>query len=646
MAGGPFRRLYPENGESIVFDGGLDNKYAAALIPDNESPDCLNVIFSNGAVATRDGAVRLNTSPCGTGVVFDGLYARRDQAQNETMIAFAGGTMYTLGSTTFVTVPSAQSVFTAGQRVCADFEENYMFMGNGGVTPYKWDGTLFTRHGVPAPTQTAVVFSGIAGSLTSAGLYQYAYTYVNSALVEGNMSPFTPTFTVSANGGGLSLSNIAVAPASFGIARRRIYRTVNGGATFEKVADISDNTTTTYADNLSDAGLGVAAPLTNGVPPNYSAIIYHANRLFMNDPANPNLVWYTEIGQPYTVKPTSFFKVGDNTTDLVRGFGVYNNSVVVFCDQSIWINFMPDPSTPSGWRQIKSLSPYGSKSPFGIVNIGIENENKLLFPAMQNKVFVGFAVSSGDTLDPGNTLLTVTTAGSELQSDRIEPDMFSAGSAYVSSITSIVYKNKAYISMTWGGSATTNNRMYLFDFSMSNIKKEQPYSWVPFTGLNATQLCVYSGKLYFASSTTNGFVYNIDGTGVYSDDGAAINSYYWTKEYSGYSQELNFTKDWRYGNILIDNFGTFFMNLLYRVDSDKGSGQATQINLNPGGSNWGTMVFGRDNWGGGSNQTDTRIFLGEVRGKRLQIRFDNQNIAGNHFRVHRMNLAYNVKGYR
>ena len=110
-----FRRLYP-NKESIVFDGGLNTKFEKALLPDNESPDCLNVIFDNGSVGTREGVTKVNTAAAVT-AVFDGLYTRRGNSAEETMVAFAGGHMFTLTGTTFVTVPSAQSVFTAGNRI-------------------------------------------------------------------------------------------------------------------------------------------------------------------------------------------------------------------------------------------------------------------------------------------------------------------------------------------------------------------------------------------------------------------------------------------------------------------------------------------------------------------------------------------------
>lgn len=643
-SGGGFKRIYPDS-EAIVFDGGKDNKFPPALIPENESPDCANVVFFDGGVETREGSVKVNTTPAGS-VSFDGLYTRRARDLSETMCAFIGGHMMTLGTTTFITVPSAQSVFTIGQNVGVDFTENYMFIGNGGAGPYKWDGTNFTLHGVVAPTLTATVASNGVGAISASAQINYGYTFVNSALVEGNLSPIAATFTISSTSGQNTVSNIQTAPASFGVLRRRLYRSSDGGANYLRVTELADNTTTTYNDNIPFASLGVRAPTDNGVPPLYNAIFYHRGYLFVNDPANPNHVWYSVAGQPYTFSALNFFLVGDNTTDLVKGFAGYDNHLVIFCEESIWINYMSDPSTPSGWRQLKTNSPFGSRSPYCLIDYQNQGRNEVLFPAIQNRKFVGFGSLAGLALDPTSTLLTVTNAGSLLQTDRIEPDMFQVQESFLSNITGIVFKNKAYLTLTFGSAATQNNRVYLFDFSISNMKKNQKNSWVPFTGWNAKQFTVYGGKLYFCSSTTSGFVYQAEGTGVYSDDGGAIDSYFYTKEFPGFEEDINYYKDFRYANLLVDKAGTYFMNLGYRADSDKGAGQSQQINLNPGGSLWGTMIWGTDIWGGGNNQSEIRVYIGPTRGKRIQFKFSNQKVAGQRFKVHRMNFAYNLKGYR
>lgn len=630
------KRMYPRSGR-INLDGGLNNKYARSEIQDNESPDCANVIFGDGTVETRGGTSKLNTGTVGT-FVCDGLYTRHDNSGSQTMVAWFGGTLYDYQSPSFVTIGSAQSIYTAGERVHAAEYENYIFFGNGNNTPYKYggDGDTFTRHGIPAPTSTMSVATASTGSALT-GDYQYKVTYVNSNLVESDVGPVTATFTASSENA--LITSIPVAPQSFGVNQRYLYRTVSSGTAFLRLATIADNTTTTYEDAISDANLGAAAPTDQGEPPNYSAIIYHQARLFVIDPSL-NLVKYSEIGNPYVFKSTSFLRIGDNTADIPIGLAIYDNSLVVFCERHPWIVYMPTTSD-SDWSIQRIRAPYGSKSPFG----AFQYDNKLMYPAVQNDKFVGFAAIEGQTISPSASLLTSTALGAYLKSDVVEPDMFLVQEAYLGNITSMVYQNKAYITVTYGNGNTTNNRMYVFDFSLGRLERKQKFSWVPWTGLSANDYTILDGTLYYGTSTATGYVYQMN-TGTYNDDGAGIDSYYWTKEFSGEKSEIEWTKDFRYLELFYELPGDYFMDFFYRVDSDSGSGNKKQIDLNPGGSLWGTAVLGADLWGGGSDETEERQYVAPIRGKRIQFKFSNQAVANQKFKVIGMRFEYNLKGER
>jgi len=158
---GEFRRLVEIN----ALDGGLNNKYEPSILDPIDSPDCLNVVFDDlGGVATCNGSRKLNTTAVGS-FVCDGLYTTRFNNGTQTMVGWFGGSMWQLATTTFTTVASAQSVYTAGQRVDYTMYQNLMFMGNGGSTPYKYNGTEFTRHGITVPTSMATASTSSAGVL-------------------------------------------------------------------------------------------------------------------------------------------------------------------------------------------------------------------------------------------------------------------------------------------------------------------------------------------------------------------------------------------------------------------------------------------------------------------------------------------------
>lgn len=625
--------VFPARG-SVLFDGGLDTKFEKSNIPDNESPDCLNVVFTNGAVATRPGSSKLNTAAIGS-FVFDGLYTRRGDDNAETMIAFAGGTAWQLTGTSFITIGSAQSVFTVGNRVGAALYRNNLFIGNGGVIPYKWNGSDFTRHGVYPLTNTASAVSTGAGDIQPGSL-SYKFTTLNSYSVESDLSTAAITISVT-NSCTVGLSSIPVAPQSYGVNSRRIYRYGPSNATYVLVATLANNTATTYSDT-TQTGTSTA-PTDNGVPPKFSVCIYHANRLFVNDAANPNYVWYSELGEPFTFGSTNFFKVGDAASDLVKGFAIHDTALVIFCENSIWLNLMGSPDD-TDWRQVKVRAPFGSKSPFG----SWLYDGKVGFAAYQNSKFAGFAALYGDNVEQAATVLTTSVAGSPLITDKIETDMFDVVETYTPNISATVYKNKAYIALTKGSGSTTNNRAYLFDFSGSNLAKNQKFSWMPLSGINPAQFAVYGGNLYYGSSTATGFAYRLETTS-YIDDATAINSYYWTKEFSGQPGHENLPKDFRKVKILVDLPGAYYMTLRWKVDSDSGVGQSKTVDLNPGGSLWGTMVYGTGVWGGGASQKEFEISLGQTQGKRIQFRFDNQNTTNQRFKVHRLSFTYNLRGY-
>lgn len=627
-----FDRTYPAQGRTL-FDGGLNSKFEKTLIAENESPDCANVSFTNGAVGTRGGSTSIASS-FGSHIG-DGIYVRHDNSGAETMVVFGGGNMYDLQASTFVTVPSAQSVFVSGSRVGAAEYENYLFIGQSGVTsPYKWNGA-FTRHGVDIPATAPTATTNNSGLLT--GSYSWKVTFVNSNLVEGNPTGASATLTAAAEQFDVV---IPVAPQSFGVEARRLYRNENSGTVWNRVATISDNTTTTYVDNIADADLGVAAPADNGVPPQYSFIKAHQNRLFCNDVTNLNFLWYSNLLDPYNFKSTNFIPVGDNSGDLLRSIEVFENGVVCGTDRGATIIYMPS-TDDTTWVVVRAKTNLGTKSPFGL----IAYQNKVMFPAIEASKMVGFAALEGASVSPNATFLTVTTAGSQFQSDAIEPNIFDIQEGFLDTISAISFKNKLYFTVTKGSGNTTNNYILVYDFTISNLSKRKFGAWIPYTGLNAAQFAVYNGNLYFIESTATGLVKQLE-TNTYNDDGAAIDSYYWTKEFSGLNGDDEYQKDFRNLNLLYDKAGAYFMNFLAKVDSDLGAGNENTIDLNPGGSLWGAMVFGRDAWGGGNAQEDERIFLGKLRGKRIQFGYNNQNVADQRFKVHSQKFSYNIKGKR
>jgi len=543
-----------------------------------------------------------------------------------------------LSGTSFSTVASGQSIFTAGQRVGAAEYEDYMFFGNGASIPMKYKDGELTRHGIYAPETAPSVATAATGSVLT-GDYQYKVTYVNSNLVESDVSDATTTIAVSTQN--VALTSIPVAPTSFGVESRRLYRTETSGTVFYRLATLSDNTTTTYDDGIADGDLGVAAPSDQGVPPNYKAIVYHVGRLFCIDPSD-DFVKYSEIGNPYVFKALSFRRIGDATGDIPQTLTIYDNAIIVGCKRSTWMIYMPD-SDDSNWVNVRVITQYGSKSPF----CTFKYNNKVMFAATEEAGanFVGFAAIQGNAVQPDVTLLTRSTLGSDLVSNKISAETQDYKDSLADDFTAIVHKERAYVTAAKTSAATENNRILFFDFSIENLDKKQKFAWAPWNGINAADFTVYDDKLYYGSSEDVGQVLEMN-TSAYNDNGSAIDSYYWTKEFAGIKGQENWTKDFRWLNLFYALPGAWFMNYMVRIDSDKGSGSTNQVNLDPGGSLWGTMRWGTDPWDAGTQEYENKISIGTFRGKRIQFQFNNQNTAGQSFKVLGLNLTYNLRGRR
>ena len=614
-------------------DGGLNTRVAKQWLLDNESPSCQNVVFGFGSAETRQGTNKLNTATVGT-FACDGLYTRHDITGAETMCAWFGGSMYALtGTSTFTTL--ATSAFTAGTRIFAAEYQNNMFFGNGSAIPYRYNGSDFVRHGIYVPTATASAGSNASGVCLPTGTYQYVTTYGNSTLYEGDYGPAC-TFSVS-GGTGIGLTSLPVAPASFGVAYRYVYRSDDAGVNYYRVGSIANNTATTFADTTTTAAVGVAAPTDNGYPPKYSQVITHQSRLFMIDPTT-NWIWYTEIDNPYVVKATNFRRIGDVTMDIPKALGLWDNYLVVFCVNSTWLVHMPT-ADDSDWVDFRLRSPYGSKSPFCVWSA----ENKLYFSAIQNGKCVGFAGLTAAGVDPDATATEVGAIGSDLITERIKTQIDAFSTSYLQNMTAFVHDKKAYITYTYTG-LTTNTKILVVDFSSENLSKKQRITFSPWTGLLAAQFCLYNGSVYFGSANAVGFVYKMN-NGTYTDDGTAIDSYLWTKEYAGAPGHEGWHKDWRFANILYELSGNWNMGITTRVDSDSGVGVVETTNLSPGSSVWGSMTWGVQTWEAGRTEIDLQKALGQFRGKRVQFKFSNST-AGSKFRVLGLKLNYNLKGRR
>ena len=162
-----------------------------------------------------------------------------NNAQSTTLCA-SGNTLYRNWDTTPV------AIYTNLQIGPCNFAtyQNKCFIFNGKNYPLVYDGTIgiVSEMGAPVPLAGTV-----AGSPN--GAYKYACTFVTDG-GEEYIGTVSPSITVA------SLKIEVSLPIGYdGTLTRNLYRTIAGGAAYYLVANIPDNTTLTYEDNMADANL-------------------------------------------------------------------------------------------------------------------------------------------------------------------------------------------------------------------------------------------------------------------------------------------------------------------------------------------------------------------------------------------------------
>lgn len=615
-------------------DGGQNTKDSPSKIGPYETPDCLNVVFDDqGSVATRDGTSTFNTSAAiGTFAVDGGI------SYNNSMIVWANGNMYRASGLAFTPVTQASGKFTAGNKIAAKVYQNILFCSDGTNPAYKYTGgENFFNMGIDIPSAPTGASNG--GGSIATGTYYYAVSFVNSQAVEGEMGSFSVAVTTT-NSSTVRVSEIPVGSTLAGVNQRFVYRAETSSGPFRRVGTISDNTTTTFDDTISNGAEGKLSIEDGTKPTPFTTIELHKERLFFDDSTNRSFLRWTNFTNPFISEVENFEPIDNGDGESIVAVVSQDDFVTAFKSSNNTSIETVDPSDDLTWIKRKSPSNLGIVGPRAFAYM----QNGVIFMGKQNGRLTGIHVLSG--------VQVVETYDGRLRSqtisEKIEYDLLTLiDSAEWSNIAMAVYKNRLLVS--YGTTATVanqNDRIFWLDLNRF-VPPSQPGSWAPWDGITVSQMFVHSGVLYGTSSQANGLVYRFD-SGAYSDSGAAINSYYWSKEIGGQDEgDLDsYYKDLREIYVWVAKLGNYNMNVRYRVDGDSGLGRAFPVNLNGTGSLWGTMIWGVDQWGGTRTDYEKRLSIGRAQGKRFQFRFDNQNTVSQGFKVHRLEVGMNLRRRR
>jgi hypothetical protein len=218
--------------------------------------------------------------------------------------------------------------------------------------------------GASVPT----VAAGGAGNLSGEYRYKVTFAILGSGSIVLTESPFSDaTSPITVDSKTVNLSSIPVS-ATTGVNARRIYRTTNGGVDYFLLTTISDNSTTTFADNLTDYDLALLPTAdTLGNPPGFdtsdylSLIVSWKDRLWAAPHLHPDSVYYCENRKIWgwgalqfvTVKPVGADPYG------VTAFLVRRDDLLVGKRGALWMIRGTPPDTIQVIQLFEGPGPLG-----------------------------------------------------------------------------------------------------------------------------------------------------------------------------------------------------------------------------------------------------------------------------------------------
>lgn len=151
---------------------------------------------------------------------------------------------------------------------------------------------LDASDGELAPVALTAALAGLGAGNLSNGGYRYIVTFVTAdGETEGGDISAAVTVADNSANGQVALSSIPLGGSA--VTARKIYRTVADGSNYLLLATISDNTTSTYNDNIADGSLGATAPTVNTTEDPYLVSLLKAARLHIEDVIKRKLITQT-----------------------------------------------------------------------------------------------------------------------------------------------------------------------------------------------------------------------------------------------------------------------------------------------------------------------------------------------------------------
>jgi hypothetical protein len=255
------------------------------------------------------------------------------------------------GTPVLLTLPAGASLTFGAQYFFVPFGQ-WIFLSNGIDTPLKIDMSLNVTYWgiVPPATAPTTMVAGVASTMV--GTYYYTVTFGNAS--QESSQGFNDTTQQTVYSAALTTTDMGIALAGIPVStdpqvtERNIYRLGGGNGTWNLVATISDNTTTTYVDTLADDAVLQTLTVFRDPPQPFTYICLHQERIWgFGTPSDPSIVYYSNLNEPWGFNnDTGNLPVGENSlNDIAVGMASCGSVLALHKSNSLYAVYGDSNST-------------------------------------------------------------------------------------------------------------------------------------------------------------------------------------------------------------------------------------------------------------------------------------------------------------
>ena len=416
----------------------------------------------------------------------------------------------------------------------------------GGLVAYSVDHIRITVYTASGGVAIAV---GAAGNPN--GTYTWKVTFADADGNESEASPASASQALASQIGSLS----AIPVGDGRTTKRYVYRKGGSLTFYYRVGEVSDNATTTFSDNYSDAtaltdGILLAGEV-EGDRPNTrlgstTTVKYptlHFSRLFWasQETDKTNRIVWSKVSAPFAYPSGLYFDVGD--AKPITRIVPFLDDLIIFKEDSIW---RLSGNTESAFQLTRTPATVGCDMPFTVVKL----QDRIMFTNSQGVWFF-----DGVTARPATNRLDLFFLGQTRNG--VSPIVVNDTTKILAEAT--VSQGRYYLAYSTNG--TSNGRIAVLDLDGGTISFR-----------TVAALCLASdpvtGDVYYGDSS--GFVKTLDDLTATNDATASVA---WAFQTKFYDQKRGSNKSYVGLELEIDTSGQSVTPTVY-FDSNVSSGTA------------------------------------------------------------------------